>query len=46
MHATVRGFETKRGGVFQHFGYITFCLIVLFGLVTASFIMFQFGVLK
>ena len=33
MHATARGFETTRGGVFQHFGYITFGLMLLFGLV-------------
>ncbi|CAE7576589.1 unnamed protein product [Symbiodinium natans] len=46
MHATARGFETKRGGVFQHFGYITFCLILLLGLVVVSFAMFHVGFLK
>ena len=46
MHSTARGFETSRGGVFQHFGYITFCLMLLFGLVVISFLLFQLGFLK
>mmetsp|Transcript_40840 Transcript_40840/g.83919 ORF Transcript_40840/g.83919 Transcript_40840/m.83919 type:complete len:789 (+) Transcript_40840:89-2455(+) len=46
MHATARGFETTRGGVFQHFGYITFGLMLLFGLVVVSFLLFQLGFLK
>jgi len=46
MHSTARGFETSRGGVFQHFGYITFCLMLLFGLVVISFMLFQLGFLK
>eukprot|EP00435_Cladocopium_sp_Y103_P053297 s2689_g17.t1 len=43
MHSEKRGFSTSRGGIFKHFGYITFGLIILTAAIFAGYAIFLLG---
>lgn len=46
MHSEKRGFSTSRGGIFKHFGYITFGLIILTAAIFAGYAIFLLGCVK
>lgn len=43
MHVDKRGFQASRGGLFKHFGYVTFGLILLTATMLGSYAMFLLG---
>lgn len=46
MHSDKRGFSTSRGGIFKHFGYITFGLIIVTAAIFGGYAIFLLGCLK
>ena len=46
MHSEKRGFSTSRGGIFKHFGYITFGLIILTAGMLGGYVAFLLGYVK
>lgn len=46
MHSDKRGFSTSRGGIFKHFGYITFGLIIVTSSIFGGYALFFLGCVK
>jgi len=46
MHSDKRGFSTSRGGIFKHFGYITFGLIIVTSSIFGGYALFSLGCVK